>query len=447
MTELGLRAAARRRVAVLGNSDLRRMLAGHAVSVLGDGLYAVAAMWLVYDLTGSTAYTGLAGFLTRIPGVLKIFIGPVVDRIPLGRALTLSEVAQALLVLGVPLAAALGHLNVVVVLTVMPLLALANLLTGPAQNATLPRLVADEQLVRANSAAQVTAKTMDAAARGVAGVLVAVIGAVSLYVVDAATFVAAAVLYGSLSIPARENNREEAELKDTDRESERDDSETDSDALDFDLDSYLTDIREGVAVLTESVVGKMLAASLFANFLMGVTLAVLPAFADAVGGPETYGLLLAATTVGIVLGSITASAVDELPLGATTIVGFAASGVLWAAAVVVPGRFATVALFALSRVPAGVYNVSVSATIQTGVPDDLLGRVTAVIGSASSLVLPAGMLLGGVAGSWLGSRTVMLAGALGSVLAGTYWLGVPSLRRFDPPTAVSSGQFGGSGAS
>ncbi|NEU59043.1 MFS transporter [Halorussus sp. MSC15.2] len=422
----GLRAAVRRRAAVLRNADLRRMLAGHAVSVLGDGLYAVAAMWLVYDLTGSTAYTGIAGFLTRVPGVLKLFVGPVVDRLPLGRALTLSEFAQAVLVLGVPLAAVLGHLNVAVVLTVMPLLALANLLTGPAQNATLPRLVSDENLVRANSAAQVTAKSVDAAARGVAGALIAVSGAVALYVVDAATFVVAGLLYWSLSIPPR-------------------DGETAAQSLD--LDSYLADLREGVALLGESIVGKMLAASLFANFLTGVTLAVLPAFADAVGGPETYGLLLAATTVGIVLGSVAASAVDEFPLGATTIVGFAASGLLWTLAVVVPGRLATVALFALSRVPAGVYNVSVSATIQTGVPDDLLGRVTAVVGSASSLVVPAGMLLGGLAGSRFGSRTVMLASALGSVLAGTYWLGVPSLRRFGPPTRVTSGEFGDSGTS
>jgi hypothetical protein len=67
--------------------------------------------------------------------------------------------------------------------------------------------------------------------------------------------------------------------------------------------------------------------------------------------------------------------------------------------------------------------------------------------SASSLVLPVGMLLGGVAGSWISGRTVMLASALGPVLAAAYWLGVPSLRRFGPPTTVSSGQFGGPGAS
>lgn len=425
MTGYGFRAAARRRVAVLKNRSFRRLLAGHAVSVLGDGLYGVAAMWLVYDLTGSTAYTGIAGFLTQIPGVLKIFVGPLVDRMSLGRALTLSEAAQAVLVLGVPLAAALGHLTVGVVLTVMPLLALANVFTGPAQNATLPRVVDSDRLVRANSAAQVVAKTVDAAARGVAGALIAAVGAVSLYVVDAATFAVAGLLYASLSIPPRES----------------DDSEPD-DWNDLDFEGYVADLREGVVLLANSVVGRMLAASLFANFLTGVALAVLPAFADAIGGPETYGLLLAGTTVGIVIGSVAASAVDEFPLGRTTIAGFVTSGLLWVGAVVVPGRLPTVALFAASRVPLGIYNVSVSATLQTGVPDDLLGRVTAVVGSASSLVLPAGMLVGGFAGARFGSRTVMLASALGSVVAAGYWFGVPELRRFGPPTGVSSGQFG-----
>lgn len=419
----GFRAAVRRRVAVVRNREFRRLFAGHAVSVLGDGLYRVAAMWLVYDLTGSTAYTGLAGFLTQIPGVLKAFVGPLVDRMPLGRTLTFSEVAQAVIVLGVPLAAAFGRLNAVVVLTVMPLLALANLFTGPAQNAALPRLVDDERLVRANSVVQVVSKSVDAAARGVAGLLVAAVGAVALYVADAVTFAVAGLLYASVSVPSRERDDE-------------------AENADLDLDGYLADLREGVALLAESVLGRMLAAVLFANFLTGVALAVLPAFADAIGGPETYGLLLAGMTVGVVLGSVAASAVDELPLGRVTVVGFTASGVLWAGAVLLPGRLVTVALFAASRVPMGIYNVSASATVQTGVPDDLLGRVTAVVGSASSLVYPAGMLLGGVAGAHLGSRTVMLASAVGAVLTAIYWLAVPSLRKFGPPTAVSSGQFG-----
>ena len=407
-----------RRLAVLANPGFRRLLAARSVSTFGDGLYSVAAMWLVYDLTGSTAYTGLAGMLTRAPGVFKFLVGPLVDRARLGRVLTYSEVAQGLVVLAVPVAAALGRLDVAVVLAVMPLLALSNLFAGPAQTAALPRLVDDDRLVRANSVASVVSKTVDTTSHAVAGALVALAGGVAVYVVDAVTFAVAALAFASLSVPTRPTEGELA------------------------VGGYLDDLREGVALLAGSVAGRMLVASLFANFLTGVALAVLPAFAASLGGASTYGLLLAGMTAGTVVGSVAASAVDGLPMGRVTIVGLTASAAFWTGAVVLPGVLVSVALFAASRVPHGVHNVSAMATVQTGVPDDLLGRVSATIGSASSLVLPTGMLLGGLAGERLGSKTVMLLGGAGTVLAAAYWLALPSLRRFGPPTAVAPGQFG-----
>ena len=63
---------------LLGNVGFRRLYAGHAVSEAGDELYFVAAMWLVYSLSGSTALTGVAGFLARAPGALGFLFGPLV---------------------------------------------------------------------------------------------------------------------------------------------------------------------------------------------------------------------------------------------------------------------------------------------------------------------------------------------------------------------------------
>lgn len=411
-------AAIRRRLAVLRNQGFRRLLAGRSVSFLGDGLYAVAAMWLVYELTGSTAYTGLAGALTRAPGLFSVLVGPVVDRSRLDRILTLSEVGGAMFALVVPVAFVLGYRSVFIVLAAIPLVALSGLFAAPAQNATLPRLVADGELVRANSVFSVVTNTVDAAARAVAGAIIAVLGAVSLYVIDAATFAVATLLFAGLSVPPRERDGDS-----------------------FDFADYRADLREGFDLLSKSVAGRMLAASLFANFLGGVAFAVLPAFAAILGGPRTYGLLLAGITVGGVLGSVGASAVDHLPFGYLTIVGFVVAGLVWLGAVLVAGPLVAVVLFAASRIPIGIYNVSVVATFQTGVPDDLLGRVTATTSSASNLVAPAGLLLGGLAGELLGARTVMLAGGVGSLLMAAYWLAVPSLRRFEPPKAVTPGEF------
>jgi len=411
-------AAVRARLTPLGDRDFRRLLAGRGVSVLGDGLYAVAAMWLVFELTGSTAYTGLAGALTQAPGLLAVATGPLVDRTSLRRALIAAELLQAAFVLVVPLAALLGVLSVWVVLATLPLAALGKLLADPAQQAALPRAVDDDQLVGANSLFSVTRRAVDAVGRAVAGVVVAAAGALSAYAANVATFLLAAALFATLQFPRRERDPDP-----------------------FSLDAYLGEIRDGVAVLRESPLGRMVVASLFASALFGAALAAMPAFAATLGGATTYGLLLAATTAGTICGSVLAPFVDHRPFGRTTILGFAVAGTCWTAAVLVPGRLPTVALFAVAQVPVGVYNVSVLATLQAGVPDDLLGRVSSTITTASTAVTPLGMLVGGVVAARVGAATVLLGGGVGTVLMAGYYLLVPELRRFGPPAGVSDGQF------
>jgi hypothetical protein len=76
-------------------------------------------MWLVYSLSGSTALTGVAGFLARAPGALGFLFGPPVDRAPLGRLLVGSELLQGALVLVVPVTAVFDALTVPVVLAVV----------------------------------------------------------------------------------------------------------------------------------------------------------------------------------------------------------------------------------------------------------------------------------------------------------------------------------------
>ncbi len=187
-------------------------------------------------------------------------------RARLGRVLTLVEITQGVLVPAVPIAAVFGHLIVSVVLAVMVLLSLGGLPALPAQNATLPLVVSDDDLIGANSAFSVVTKTFDAIARGVAGALIALVGSVTLYLIDAATFALSALVFTSLSVPPRSGIEERA----------------------LDLTGYVSDLRSGIDVLTSSTAGQMLIASRFANFLAGVTLAALPAFANTTGGSEVY---------------------------------------------------------------------------------------------------------------------------------------------------------------
>ena len=54
----------------LRSPNFRRYYLGQLVSMMGSWMQSVATMWLAYRLTGSTAFTGLIGFLHSVPHLL-----------------------------------------------------------------------------------------------------------------------------------------------------------------------------------------------------------------------------------------------------------------------------------------------------------------------------------------------------------------------------------------
>jgi hypothetical protein len=313
------------------------------------------------------------------------------------------------------------------VLAVVPLVAFAGELSGPAETAAVPRIVEESLLVRLNAVYRVSSGAVDTAANGLAGLAVAAFGAVPLFAVNAATFGIAAFLFAGMRVPAGTNGAESAP-----------DDETGADGP---LAGYLGELREGLGLLTGSLLGHMLVAATAANALAGVRTAVLPAYADGIGGAATYGLLLAGLTAGGLVGSLAGGALEGVSFGRLSVVGFTAAGALLAAGVLVGGPLATTALFGAATVGTGAYSVLAGAAVQTGVPNDMLGRASAVIGSATGVAVPIGTLAGGVAGDLLGARPVLLLSAVGYLLAAGYWLVVPALRRFPPLETLEPGAF------
>ena len=400
--------------ALFRNADFRRLFLGRLVTNAGDSLYSIAAMWLVYSLSGSTLYTGLAGFLTMGPQMLQVFVGPLVDRWAIRRVLVVTQALQGVLVLTIPAAHWLGVLSAPLVLVVMPIVAMLNQFVYPAQSAVLPRLVETEQLTAANSAFSFAYQGAELVFNALAGLLVAAVGAVSLYLLDSITFALAVGLFAGLRIPPAEKNGDDDER------------------------GYLAELRGGLGFVRGTVIVPLMGAGLVANALLGATLAVLPAFADAHGGPGIYGLLMAAVAGGGLLGALVASKLDGIPYGRLSMGGFAASALAWFAALSVGSMPATVALFGLAFVPVGVSNVVGMTLMQRLVPDDLLGRVTALLGSASTAVMPFGSLLGGAAGDTFGVEIVMVAGGLGLLWIVVYVAAIPSLRRMPAPIKVET---------
>jgi hypothetical protein len=405
--------------ALFQNSGFRRLYGARALGRVGDKLYFVAATWLAYQLTGSTAVTGLVVFLSRIPTVVGFAFGPVVDRARLDRLLLYSELAQAAVVFVVPLAAATGALSVPVLLAVVPALALLRRLSAPAEQAALPRLVADERLARANSLDSATVKSLGALAEAASGALLVLVGASALFALNGLTFLATAALFAGLAVPA-----------------------TDATGTSQAPREYLADLRDGLALVRRSAVGRLVVTAALAGAATGAATAVLPAFATGFGGADAYGLLVAALTVGTLGGSLLAPRLEGVPFAHVAVAGFAVAALGRVVAAYAGWPPLVYASVAVSTVPLGAYNVLVSTMLQVGVPNDHLARVSATAGSLSAVVGPFGVLAGGWLGDVVGAPTVVALSGLGLLAPLALFVGLPGLRGLPSVDGLTAGRFG-----
>lgn len=401
---------------LIRNTTFLRLFSGRVITDTGDSLYFIGTMWLVWELTGSPFYTGLATALVRVPDLLSIFVGPLVDRWQLRRILLSTQLINGVGVLVVPLAAVMGHLSVWLVLLLIPMLYFVNGFVYPAQNAALPQIVEKDELTRANSLFSTSIRTVDMVANAVAGALVAVIGAVALFVVNSVTFAIAAVLFVGVTVPKTTN------------QGNNPDNETEEDGIDANNEGYVAELREGVNYVRGSALLAMLFGIMVYNFAATAVTAILPAFADSLAGPAVYGLLVAAMGTGSLVGTGGAFLVEDYPISWVAVIANFVSGSMLLAAAAVPSVWATGVLLFTATVPIGVFNVLFFSMVQSAVDDAFLGRVTSLMRTFLSAIAPAGGLVGGAIAGVVGSVTAMYGVGSITVVLGLYYLLHPQLR-------------------
>lgn len=242
---------------ILKNKNFLLLLLGRIVTNIGDSIYYVAAMWLVYSLGGNAFYSGLAGFLTLLPMALQFITGPFVDRWPVKRTLIITQVLQAFLILIIPITYYYDALTVQIVLIVMPVVAFIEQFAYPSQSKALPVILTKQELIKGNSYFSFAYQGIDMVFNAMSGLLVAFIGAITLYLADSITFAVAAILFTLLKIP---HTRVEAAIT--------------KKGLKQGMKTYFRELKEGFGIVFGSLMATFLIGSIFANFAIGGALAI-----------------------------------------------------------------------------------------------------------------------------------------------------------------------------
>ncbi|BCZ48133.1 MFS transporter [Clostridium gelidum] len=180
----------------LGNSISKQLplqfiifLMGQLVSKLGDALYTFAIPWISYELTHSVIVMGSMYAVSVLPVVLfGPIIGVYVDRWDRRRLMMFADVTRGILVALVPLMQMLGILQLWQLYVVSFILAGLSLLFDVSVVASIPNIIGNKNLTKANASYQLINQAGDLIGPLFAGIMITTLGGYRTLWFDAVSF-------------------------------------------------------------------------------------------------------------------------------------------------------------------------------------------------------------------------------------------------------------------
>jgi MFS family permease len=356
---------------LLRNARFVRLWIGQGASFVGDAVSMVALVVLVVQITGSASAVGGALVARLLPTIASPLAGVLADRVDRRVVLVASDLARAVLVLGLVFARDLATIYVLVFL-----MGLARTVFNPTVRAAFPSVVGGGDLTRANALIGGTFSTSIMVGPALGGLLVASIGVDAAFLADAVTYLISAILLSTVPLSRPQRESEEGA-------------------------GFVRELRSGFGYLIGTPIPLAIVLGAFLTILTinaTVPAEVFLAKETFGAGDAGYGLLVSLWGGGMVLGSAMMGVLGDrinlvllyflsIFVGASALVGTGLAPVF------------VLALGALTVEGAatGIDNVTTDTILQKRVPEAFLGRVFSIrflgYSAGEALAYPAGGLL------------------------------------------------------
>jgi MFS family permease len=401
---------------LLRQPEFLKLWAAQSISQLGDQVTLLALpLVAVLTLDASAAQMGFLVAAELMPHLLfSLFAGVWIERSRRRRRLMIvADLARALLLASVPLAAAFDVLSFPQLYAVAFAAGTFAVMFDISWPTLFVAVVPRRDVVDANSKMSLSRALSFVVGPSVAGFLVQALTAPVTLLVDAFSFLGSALFLTRLR--AQEPPVEE------------------------DDNGVLRSLRDGMRfVLRDELIRSNLACAATVNLFNYVFHAIFILYATRELGvaPGTLGIALGAGAVGGILGALIAPRLERLiGIGRSVVLG---SVLFPAPLIVVPiasgselqlGLMLGAAEF-LSSVGVMIFDVSAASMLYLRTPDRIRARAVGTLRFVNYGIRPVGALLGGALGTALGLQTTLWIGVLGALL-GVVWLffsPIPRLR-------------------
>jgi MFS family permease len=390
--------------------NYRLFFFGQGTSLVGTWMQRIAVSWLVYSLTNSSLWLGIAGFVGQVPTFLMApFAGVIVDRSNLRRLVVITQVLSMLQALALSALVLTGKVQVWHVLVLGAFLGVINSFDMPARQSLVVHMVEGKDnlpnAIALNSAMFNSARLVGPS---VGGVLLAWVGMGYCFLLNGVSYIA--VIWALLAmrlrdIPARAGDKR-----------------------------VWQEFKEGFSYAFGFPPIRSLLLLLSLVSLVGMPYQVLmPVLAKDIlhGGPQTLGFLMAGAGAGALTGAL-ALASRKSAVGlwkfialAPAVFGLGLIGISLSRSV-----WITLPLMLVTGCAMMTQTASCNTMLQTIADDDKRGRVMSFYMMAFSGMSPFGSLIAGSLAHRLGTpETLALSGAACIVGAVLFILHYPSLRK------------------
>ncbi|GEO26774.1 MFS transporter [Alicyclobacillus acidoterrestris] len=377
---------------MFSNKRFLSLLSGQGVSYFGDSIASVALPILILTVTGSGFLMGLVGALEVAPlFIVGLPAGVWVDRWNRSRVMLLSDFGRAVLMALIPIASWV-HIPVMPVVVFVAIMSgTLAVFFGAAYTGMIPRIVAPEQLGRANGYFEAIESAAYAFGPSLAGILTSKIGPSNTIGLDALSFV-----FSALSIIS---------LRDNEKETKQSSSQ-----------DFFAEMRVGLKTVVQDSVLKAITLLwgsnrfVFAALIPTLTFFVLKTLH---GGAEQVGVSVSIYALGSLLGTLVGSRIPER-LGMVT--AMSAQSLMFVGAILlsrtnwVPMVFGCSAILGLGE---GLLLVIYLTYRVSRVSEDVVGRVYTITSTATQGMGAIGYLvIGSLLSIWGGHITWIVLSVL-----------------------------------
>ena len=398
------------------NGSFSALWIGQLISLFGDRIHQIALAFLVLDQSHSPIALALVFLSATLPNlILSPIAGTFVDRWDHQETMVVSDLLRAAIVLLIPIAAVT---SIWLVYPLVFLVTTVSLFFRPARTAIVPRIVAEDELLTANSATWLGDTLADIGGYPLAGLFVAFLGSALplAFWVDSGTYVASALLIASMAVPPMRRRA--------------------ASAADAARTRFFDELREGWRFLRgEAVLLANTIQGAIGQFTVGALLALTPLYASdvihhgSIDAKAAYAFLETSTGLGNLIGGFAVGMIGaRLAKGRMVIFGYAMWGLCTVGLALTGNLAVAMGFFVGSGIANMIYLIPSQTLFQERTPADLIGRV---VGFRFALVFGSmtfAMAVAGLIAAVVGVAPVFAVFGVITALAGLAGLLVPAVR-------------------